>query len=284
MSGTTNTGTPSSGARKQSHFSPGRILAIAQNTFREAVRHRVFAALALVGAALLLFSAILGELATTGQLRRVLINFGLFSVSLFCVLASVSLGAVLLHKEMDRKTVYTLLSKPVPRHEFLVGKYFGILAVVWTGLLGLGLVWFLVLGMQGVDVTGELVRALILIAFEAALVAAVAVMFSAVSSAVVTGILALGVAGVGRLIELVQEMLSSTNDQAFFVKNPDTRWLGELMVTIWPDLSVFNVSTQVLLEVPITTAYIGHAGLYCLGVVTVAVVLGMLGISRRDFV
>lgn len=276
------TGTPD--RPKRSYLSVGRIGAIAGNTFREAVRHKVFVALAVAGAALLLFSIVLSELAVSGQLRRVLLDFGFFAISLFCVVAAIALGAVLLHKELDRKTIFTLLSKPVPRHEFLLGKYVGMLGVIGLGLVALSLVWFAVLAMQGVPVTVEIVKGLILIAMEATLVTAVAVMFSAMSSAVMTGLLTFGVVVVGRLVYLVGELLADTSDKAFFTENPGSRWFGEGLSAVWPDLSVFNASQQVLLEVEIPVGYLGHAFLYGTSYGLLFLVIGMFAIARRDFV
>lgn len=108
-----------------------RIIAVATNTFREAVRDRVL--LGVVGAALgmLLFTLAIGEL-SLNENARVVFDLGLGSVSLFSVLVSVFLGSALLYKEIERKTLYVILPKPLHRHEFLLGKYFGI---VLTGLV-----------------------------------------------------------------------------------------------------------------------------------------------------
>ena len=102
-----------------------RILAVATNTFREAVRDRVL--YGVLGMALLfeLFALALGEMALD-QGTRVVLDIGLAALSLFSVLVAVFLGSSLLYKEIDRKTLYVILPKPLRRHEFLLGKFFGI--------------------------------------------------------------------------------------------------------------------------------------------------------------
>ena len=262
----------------------GRVHAIASNTFREAVRHRAFIAMAAVGAGLLLFSMILSELAVTGQVRRVLLDFGLFATSLFGLVAAIGLGAALVRRDLERKTVYTLLSKPVPRYQFLLGKFAGMVGVIWLGLFALTLIWFLVLAWQGHEVSGELVKAIILIAAESLLVASIATMFSSMSSAIMTALLSGGVVVVGRLVGTVEGMLTSTSKRAFFEKNPEFRWVGELLTGIWPDLSVFNTSQQVLLEVPIPAEYVIQGVLYSVACAGIFLSIGVLAISRRDFV
>lgn len=113
----------------------GRVLAVALNTFREAVRDRVLHAVLACAVAVLLFSLALGEL-SLDQAERVVLDVGLASISLFTVVIAIFLGASLLYKELDRKTLYVILPRPLRRWEFVVGKYVGI---VLTGLVFLGL-------------------------------------------------------------------------------------------------------------------------------------------------
>lgn len=107
----------------------GRIFAIAINTFREAVRDRVLYGVLGVATFVLLFTLVLAEVSFDQQ-RRIVLDVGLASISLFSVLASVFLGSSLLYKEIERKTLYVILPKPIQRHEFLLGKYLGIVLTV----------------------------------------------------------------------------------------------------------------------------------------------------------
>jgi ABC-type transport system involved in multi-copper enzyme maturation permease subunit len=120
----------------------GRIWAITINTFREAVRDRVL--LGVLGAAggVLLFSLALAELSLNQQ-RRVVLDVGLASISLFSVVMAVFLGSSLLYKEIERRTLYVILPKPIRRHEFLLGKYFGITltASVFVCIMGAIQLW-----------------------------------------------------------------------------------------------------------------------------------------------
>jgi ABC-type transport system involved in multi-copper enzyme maturation permease subunit len=115
----------------------GRIWAIALNTFREAVRDRVLYGVVGFGAAIQIFGLALAELALDQQ-ARVVRDVGLASVSLFSVVVAVFLGSSLLYKEIERKTLYVILPKPIRRDEFLLGKYVGIAltAAVFIGLTG----------------------------------------------------------------------------------------------------------------------------------------------------
>lgn len=119
-----------------------RIYAITVNTFREAVRDRVLYGVLGLACAMLLFTLALGELSLEQQ-DRVVIDIGTASISLFAVVVAVFLGSSLLYKEIERKTLYVILPKPIARWEFLLGKHFGIVLTGWVfvGLMGAVLLW-----------------------------------------------------------------------------------------------------------------------------------------------
>jgi ABC-type transport system involved in multi-copper enzyme maturation permease subunit len=114
-----------------------RIWAVAINTFREAVRDKVLYGVLAFAIALLFFTLALAELSLHQQ-RRVVLDIGLASISLFSVVISIFLGSSLLYKEIERKTLYVILPKPIRRHEFLLGKYLGIVvtALVFIAVMG----------------------------------------------------------------------------------------------------------------------------------------------------
>ena len=122
--------------------SVSRVYAIAINTFREAVRDRVLYGVLGFACAILLFTLALAELSVHEQ-ARVVSDVGLASISLFSVVVAIFLGSSLLYKEIERKTLYVILPKPVRRAEFLLGKYFGIFltALVFVELMGALQLW-----------------------------------------------------------------------------------------------------------------------------------------------
>jgi len=127
----------------------GRIYAITLNTFREAVRDRVLYGVLGFACAVLFFTLALAELSLHDQ-ARVVTDVGLASISLFSVMIAIFLGSSLLYKEIERKTLYVILPKPIRRAEFLLGKYFGIVltAVVFVALMGALQLWISALEAQ----------------------------------------------------------------------------------------------------------------------------------------
>jgi Cu-processing system permease protein len=137
----------------------GRIYAITLNTFREAVRDRVLYGVLGFACAVLFFTLALAELSMHEQ-ARVVHDVGLASISVFGVIVSIFLGSSLLYKEIERKTLYVILPKPIRRTEFLLGKYFGIVltAVVFVALMGALQIWISAVhaGVSGVWCLGLL--------------------------------------------------------------------------------------------------------------------------------
>ncbi len=259
-----------------------RIWAVSQNTFREAIRNRAFVGLMIFALAFILFSLVLSEMTVRGEGARVVLDFGFFAIGIFGVVTAIVMGAILLHKEVEKKTIYTILSKPVWRYEFVLGKYLGMLAILMVAICLLGGIWFCVLGFEGVNVGLEHVKGLVLIQMEVAVVTAVAVMFSSISSPIVTAMLSVGTFVVGRLVYLIEEMLGMS--RGVFAESDVLRSFGESAVVVFPDLSVFNISQQVLLGIETDPSYIVSALMYALGYVGACLVVSALAFQRRDFI
>jgi len=128
------------------------MLAVSVNTFREAVRDRVLHGMLGLALTLLVFTLAMAELALDQQ-QRIVHDIGLGSISLFSVVMSVFLGSSLLYKEIERKTLYVILPKPIHRHEFLLGKYFGIVLTVTVFVAIMGAVQVVVTALQAVGLT-----------------------------------------------------------------------------------------------------------------------------------
>jgi ABC-type transport system involved in multi-copper enzyme maturation permease subunit len=168
---------------------------VAINTFREAVRDRVlynliFFALMMIGAAILV-----GQI-SIGIERMVIINLGLSAISIFGIIMAIFIGVGLVYKEMEKRTLYSLLSKPIRRWEFLVGKFAGLLLtlVVNTALMTLGLgaaLYFVSRKFERGDAT--ILVAVYFILLELALVTALALFFSCFTSPMLSTLYTLGI-------------------------------------------------------------------------------------------
>src|ERR1700682_3258174 len=178
---------------------PRAVLAIARNTFREAVRDRVLYNLVLFVLLLIGGAIFLGEL-SAGQDAKIIADLGLSAMLLFGVFIAIFVGVGLVYKEIERRTLYAILSKPIGRGEFLLGKYLGLcLTLLVNGaIMGLGLSLALIYVQRGWDpLVVRIWPAIFLIYIELAILTGVAMLFSAFSSPALSALLAFFVFVIG---------------------------------------------------------------------------------------
>lgn len=258
-----------------------RIAAVAGNTLREAGRAKLFYGLVGVAVLLLLGSLLLSDLALVDQKKRLVQSFGMAVIPLVGVGTAILLGATLLHKEIERKTLYAILPKPVRRSEFVLGKFGGLCLLLAAEMLLLTLCWWMVLWLRDGTLTPAMVRGLGLHYIELMLVTAVAMLFSALSRPVLSGVMTAGVFAIGRVSYVLTDLLAA--QKGVFAEVPAMRALGKTLVAIVPDLSAFTVSDPILQGWAVPWNYVASAGLYGLCWTAAFVVGAMLLFERRDF-
>ena len=166
-----------------------RINAIALNTFREAIRHRILYLLLIFAVAMISFAQIL-SLLTVGSEEKIIKDFGLATIDVFGVLTAVFIGIGL---------VYTLLAKPLHRFEFILGKFAGLAITLLVNTAIMTLWFFLVLLLKGAF-DGTLAIAVLLLYFQFLLITAMAVLFSCLSTPILASVLTLALYVIGHLL------------------------------------------------------------------------------------
>lgn len=260
----------------------GRIWAIAKNTFREASRNRVFAVLVLFLLGLMAFSVVLGRLSVHEEVR-VMMDLGLMAVDLIGLVIALFLGVNLLSKELEKKTVYVVLPKPLPRWEFVVGKYVGLAGVMGGLVLAMSAVLNLFVLFVGGDLTEVLVRAECLVLFEMWLLVAVAMLFASFSSPYLSAMFTAGVWMIGRGTPELQGLVDGK------MSDSPLRFILDAVLWVAPDFNMFYASGAVI-EASRTSIHatfvswgfvgsmFGYAMLYSVGCLAFAAAL----FQRRD--
>ncbi|MHB8735585.1 MAG: ABC transporter permease [Terriglobales bacterium] len=188
------------------------IAAVARNTFREAIRDRILFSLVFFAAAMI-GAAILFTQMSFAIDAEALINFSLTALTLFGIIIAVFLGNQLVAKEIERRTLYTLLAHPVRRWQFVLGKYAGLLLtlLVNCGLMALAFVLALSYVLHGTHPgEGNLAAALLFIFLQLALVTALALLFSCFSSPVLAAVFSLALFLVGNFADDLRAMGRTT--------------------------------------------------------------------------
>jgi ABC-type transport system involved in multi-copper enzyme maturation permease subunit len=211
-----------------------RIWAIGLNTFREASRNRVLYGIVVVAFGMIMFGMVLGEMSLHEE-ARVARDVGLSGVSLFGSLTAIVLGVSLLYGEIQRRTIHSIVSKPLHRYEFVVGKYLGMAMMLTVLVLIFTLSMALLLVQQGVAFESAVTKAVILSYVEVLLVAGVAVFFSSFSSPFLSGIFTLALFVTGRATGEMQRVIDEGKSGALEIPL-------RIAVKVVPDFNLFSVS------------------------------------------
>ena len=254
-----------------------RIFPIARNAFREAVRDRVLYNLVVFVLVLIAGAIFLGEL-SAGQEAKIIVDLGLSAILLFGVFIAIFAGVGLVYKEIERRTLYAILSKPIGRGEFLLGKYLGLCLTLLVNvtIMGVGLSLALVYVKRGWNpLAVRIWPAVLLIYVELAILTGVAMLFSAFSSPALSALLTFFVFVIGHFSGDLKMLANSMG-------SAPTHWVFAGLYYLLPNLANYNAITAAahgqVPEVPAMVAAVGY-GLIYIGVLLAATAMVF---SRRN--
>jgi len=253
----------------------GAVVAIAANTVRDAVRNRVLYILVFFSLVMIGTSVVLATLSYVER-ARILQDVGFAAIRFFGAAIAIFMGVGLIHREVERRTIYTILSKPVTRAHFLAGKYLGLVATLWLQLAIMVVAFVLVSLASHAELGAGHAIALGLVAIELAVVVAFATLFSSFATPFLAACYSVGLYLVGHLTRDLRALGASADSDAV---EQVTLWIHR----VFPDLSALNRSIEAVHGLAIPAPEVGWALLmgaaWCLGFLLVAVVV----FERRDF-
>jgi Cu-processing system permease protein len=248
------------------------VVAIAVNTFRETIRDRVLGVIVLFALGMIVASLWLASI-SLGEQARMMKDFGLVAVTFFGLVVAVFVAASLVHKEVEKRTVFVIFSKPVGRTEFIWGKFLGLAATMAVVLSGMGLFLFLLTLVVAKQASGWLLVATALIFLQLLVVMAVTVFFSTVSSAILSSVLGISVFVAGQLSHNVLSLSRLGNGVAVKAAS----WLVYVLI---PNLNAVDIKPTVVGEASASWASIAAWGGY-LAAYVIAVLLAASWVFRR---
>jgi ABC-type transport system involved in multi-copper enzyme maturation permease subunit len=263
-----------------------RIVAV--NVFRESVRDRVLYNLVLFAVLLISSSYLLGQL-TAGQDVKIIKDLGLAATSVFGLFIAIFIGIGLVSKEVERRSIYALLSKPVSRAQFIAGKYAGLVLTLAVNVTVMAVALYVLLAYMswatpaatraGWDAPGTdpaLLKALLLIFIELMLITALALFFSTFSSPILSAALTFGLYVAGHFNADLRNF-----DRV--VGSWPAVWLARGAYHVLPDLSAFDVKTEVVHALPVTAGYLASTAAYGVAYIAALLLAATVIFSRRDF-
>jgi Cu-processing system permease protein len=257
-----------------------RIAAVAENTFRETVRERVLYNLLVFALVMIVGGLVLRDLSIR-QDTKVIKDLGLASMELFGTLIALFIGVGLVSKEIERRSLYPLLAKPLGRGEFLVGKFLGLaftllvnIVIMTCGLYGTLFATPLAGGTRLARLDPYLLQAVLGIYLALLLVVAVAMLFSVATSSALAAVFTLTVVIVGRFSDVIRNMRE--------VLPAAPGWLASALYYVLPNFHTLDLKTRVVhgqpLAAPDLLLMVAYTLSYCVVLLSVATVL----FRRRD--
>jgi ABC-type transport system involved in multi-copper enzyme maturation permease subunit len=252
-----------------------RIWAIATNTHREAIRDRVLYSLLFFACVMLVASLVTKEI-TIGDQDKIVRGTALGAISLFSSVIAMFLGVSLVYKELERKTIYTIASKPIPRWMFVLGKYFGLLLTLAVNLGIMAVLYLVLLGTRYGAPDASLAAFLILLFVELMLLTAWATLFSTYSGPTTATAFTLAVFVIGHLADDIWTFGHQAQSVA-------VRQVAEILYWVLPNFEVMNVQPEATHQLVVTWYRFGTAAGYGLLYTVVVLCAAVLVFQRRDF-
>lgn len=251
-----------------------RVLVIGLNTFRENLREKLLYNL-VIFALLIIGSSILLQRLSLGDTSRLILDLGLAAINVFGVLIAIFIGIGLVSKEIDKKTIYTIISKPVPRYEFLLGKYLGLSITLMVNTLIMLVGFLLVLVYMEVPIGILLFKAVLFIFMELMVLTAVALLFSTFTTPTLSAIFTLAIYVIGHLTGDLKALGAKLGG------------MGQSFLTglyyVMPNLENFNIKGRVIHHLEVGGTEMALVLAYGLLYTTLLLVIAAVIFQRRDF-
>jgi ABC-type transport system involved in multi-copper enzyme maturation permease subunit len=253
-----------------------KVLAIALNTGREAIRNKVLYSIFLFACLVTAISAAFGW-ASIGDTVKFAKDFSLFSISLFGVVTTVVLGVSLLSKELGKRTIFNVLSKPVARWQFLVGKFCGLLATlaIMITLMTVALLTLLYLVEGRID--WQILPVVAVMLLELGILSAVAIFFSSiVVTPTLAGLFTAATFIAGRSTAALRYLM--TPDQPTVL-----RYIASGLHAVLPHLNQFYIADRLTYGLALPPAYYAYAIVYAAAYTTLLLIVSVAVFQRREF-
>jgi ABC-type transport system involved in multi-copper enzyme maturation permease subunit len=251
-----------------------RILTVAANTVRETVRERVLYNLVFFAVLMMVAGLLVRELSIR-QDEKIIKEIGLAAMDAFGTLIAVFIGVGLVSKEIERRSLFPLLAKPLSREEFYVGKFLGLSATLLVNVAVMSLGLLLTLLATGVGPDLGLFRAIGPLCLGLLLVVAFAMMFSTFTSSALAAVCTVGVVVAGRYADVVRNMKE-------VAPGIPTVLIDALYYAV-PNFQNFDFKSRVVYGDPVPPDALLFVALYGALYIALVLAVGLLGFRSRDF-
>ncbi len=251
------------------------VKGIAVNTFRESARNKMFYLLVFFGILFALSSKLISFL-TLGDAMKVLKDTGLAAINFFCVLIAIFTGINLVYKEIEKKTVYNILSKPVTRDEFIIGKFLGLGLTMLTALGTMAGIFFLFIALSGGGLDFKIALYFFMLFLELLIIVAISLLFSSFTTPILAFIFTVS-------LYLIGHVMWTFNEFKMYLKASAWRTFTHVIYYLLPNLDKFNIKNDVVLNAALNPWAILFSIIYALAYILALLAITILIFRKREF-
>ncbi len=245
-----------------------KIKAIAINTFKEAVRNKIYYLLVFFGIVFILLSRLVSIL-TIGDTAKVIKDVGLAAIHFFTVLVAIFTGINLVYKEIEKKTIYNIISKPISRSSFILGKFLGLAFTLLVALVAMGLIFSLYILIFIGTLDPLILIYFLYLYMELLIVTAISILFSSFSTPILSSIFTLCLYIIGQIVWTYNLFKTS-------IPSAMAKFMANLMYHILPNFQKFNIKNELVLNLKPELnlfATLGYAACYITALLTLAIII-----------
>ena len=268
-----------------------RIGLVAWHVFKENVRDRVLYGIGAFAVLLVAATLLIGQI-TAGEDVKIIKDFGLAIIELAGVLMTIFVGVGLVAREIDRRSIFGLLAKPLPRWEFIVGKYAGLVLTIAVNVAAMTVALYLMLAWlhwqalpaqraawDAPAVDPRLLLVVVMVTAELALLTAVALFFSTFSSSALVSVAFTAGVFVTGLLSTELRRFGDVVD----VSSAVARFVS-IIGWVVPAFSAFDIKAQVVHGLPVPAGFLAYTLAYGALYVVAVLIAAITAFSRREFV
>jgi ABC-type transport system involved in multi-copper enzyme maturation permease subunit len=211
-----------------------------------------------------------------GEEGKVIKDLGLASITLFCVLIAILVGGRLVYKEVEKRTIYIILAKPVRRWEFIAGKYLGLLAVLFISLLFMTISFYIILLILKAGAPLNMLWAVLMTFFQLAILTAVAILFSTFATPITGSVFTFVVYFVGHLTRDLKLLAAMS-------PSPVVKGISQVLYYLLPNLSNFNIRGEVAHGALLDAGGLSLAALYAVVYTVTLLLISVAVFNRKEF-
>ena len=214
-----------------------KIIEIAKNTFLETIRDRILYGILAFALLFLISTLFLGSI-SLGEDIRIIKDLGLAAIYIFSVIITIFIGTSLIQKELEKRTIYILLSKSVSIKEFIIGKFIGLFSSILVNVFFMTIVYLIIVLLKNGGVDYLSLLSVLLLVFELAIFVAITILFSCFTTPFASMIYSVSILYIGHSLSTLRQATTKTGGFA--------KILGDATYYIFPNLEKFNIRNTIV--------------------------------------